>query len=475
MTRRISLKEFMGRAFMLTNSVSERLYYEYAEQAPIFDFHNHLPPKEIYENKNYSSITELWLKADHYKWRAMRAAGIDEHYITGDAGDLEKFKMWAKVVERLPGSPLYHWANLELKRYFDIHTPLTSKNAVDIFNKCGQMLKSDSLRPVSILQRSGVKAACTTDEPYDDLLWHVKIKEEGLPFQVLPTFRPDKFLRVDNKVWLDSVQKLAAIENTEIRSIEALKDALQKALVRFKEVGCIATDMGFSRFAYTNDPDTEDVAEKVFEKAIKGEVVSGAEADAFESSLLLFLGKEYSRMGLCMQLHVGAMRNVNTKMFERLGPDSGYDNMGIPTDPRKLAAYLNDLRKADSLPRTILYGLNPADLPVMTGIAVSFCDGECPGKVQVGSAWWFNDTAAGMRAQLNESAQAGLLQSFVGMVTDSRSFSSFVRHEYFRRILCSFLGDLVENGEYPADYEVLGDMVRDVCYYNAVRFFNCDN
>lgn len=469
------MKEFMGRGFMLSNYAAEHLYYEYAERAPIFDFHSHLPPKEIYENRNYGSITELWLKTDHYKWRAMRAAGIDEHYITGDAGDLEKFVMWAKVVERLPGSPLYHWTNLELKRYFGIDTPLTAKNAADVFERCGEMLRSEALRPVSILKGSGVKTVCTTDEPYDDLIWHIKIREKGLPFRVLPTFRPDKFLRVDNNAWIESVRKLGVTERTEIGSYDALKNALGKSLKRFREAGCVAADMGFSRFAYTGSPDMDDIAEKVFEKAMNGDAVSEAEADAFESSLLLFLGKEYARLGLCMQLHIGAMRNVNTKMFEKLGPDSGYDNVGLATDPRKLAAFLNDLCMADSLPRTVLYGLNPVDLPVMTGIAVSFCDGECPGKVQVGSAWWFNDTASGIKAQLTESAHAGLLRSFVGMVTDSRSFTAFVRHEYFRRILCSFLGDLVGSGEYPADFEVLGEMVSDICCNNAVRFFGSES
>lgn len=459
---------------MLSNPAAERLFYEYAEGMPVFDFHSHLPSKEICENVNYRSITELWLKADHYKWRAMRAAGIDEHYITGDADDLDKFRMWVKVLERLPGSPLYHWTHLELSRYFDIHTPLTSKNAAEIFHKCGEMLRDDGLRPVSILARSGVRALCTTDEPFDGLHWHSSIKDKGLPFRVLPTFRPDKLLRIDSSIWSGSVRRLGETEMMEIRSMGDLKTALRKALLRFKEAGCAASDMGFSRFAYTNRPDVEEVAGIAFEKAINGQAVTEAEVDAFESSLLLFLGKEYANLGLCMQLHIGAMRNVNTRMFEKLGPDSGYDNMGIATDPRNLAAYLNDLMMSDSLPGTILYGLNPADLPVMSGIAVSFCDGQCPGKVQVGSAWWFNDTASGIRAQLNEIAQAGLLQPFVGMVTDSRSFTSFVRHEYFRRILCSFLGELVESGEYPADYEVLGEMVRDICYNNAVRFFNCD-
>lgn len=463
---------FLDDNFLLYNDAARHLYHNYAEKLPIIDYHCHVSPKEIAEDKRYSNITELWLGGDHYKWRAMRAAGVDERYITGSASDDEKFLMWAKTVERLPGSPLYHWAHLELQRYFGIKDPLSAKTAAHIYRRCKEMLADADFTPVGLLKRSGVSELCTTDDPFDSLEWHRKIAELSLPFKVRPTFRPDKVVHIRNSVWTEAVKRLGESAGSEIHSYEALIAALDKALRRFKAAGCLAADQGFEQFLYTRETAAAGTsAESVFAKAMRGDSISEPEAGIFESRLLRDLGEMYFDFGICMQIHTGAARNVNTERYRSLGPDTGADNIGLPTNVFKLGLYLDDLNNAGKLLGTILYGLNPADLPVLTSLAVSFCGGDRPGKVQVGSAWWFNDTEAGIRAQLRESAIAGLLGSFVGMVTDSRSFSSFVRHEYFRRILCDYLGDMVENGEYPADTEVLGSIVQDVCFNNAVRFF----
>jgi glucuronate isomerase len=466
------LKDFLGQNFILRSKTAEILYHDYASKMPIFDFHNHLSPEEIYRNENYKTITELWLKGDHYKWRAMRAAGVDERYITGDASDYDKFFKWAQTVERLPGSPLYHWAHLELKIYFGIDKPLSLKTAEEIYDQCNTLLSKPEFTPVGFLEKSNVKALCTTDDPFDSLEWHQKLSEIDLPFRVLPTLRPDKILHIGNKHWAGWVEKLAESCKCNIDSYESLKGALTESARRFKAVGCVVSDIGFEKFMYTRSDSADDnAASSIFSRALEGQPLSETEVEIFESDLLLFLGELYCDMGFCMQLHIGAARNVNTNLFNKLGADVGGDNIGLPTDTVKLGWYLDDLELRGKLPKTILYCLNPSDLPAMTSLAVSFCNGDCPGKVQTGSAWWFNDTEFGMRSQLRESAIAGLLSPFVGMVTDSRSLSSFARHEYFRRILCDMLGEMVENGEYPYDIETLGSLVQDVCYNNAVSYF----
>lgn len=463
----------MGKDFLLNTPTAETLFYNYAEKMPIFDFHNHLSPKEIYENKNYASITELWLAGDHYKWRAMRAAGVDEKFITGNASDLDKFAKWAKTIERLPGSPLYHWAHLELSRYFGIEEPLTSLNAEAIFKKCGEMLKQPDFTPVNLLKKARVEVLCTTDDPFDSLEWHFKLKDTDLPFKVHPTFRPDKVLHIADKSWPEYIRTLATSVAKEISDLDSLKEALAIAVSRFKLAGCLASDHGFEFFRYNSgDAHNEKAAKAAFRKAFFKDTLVEADIECFESYLLLYLGELYTVSDIRMQLHMGAARNFNTSVFKALGPDCGIDSVGVPTDPFKLGSFLDDLNSADHLPKTILYCLNPADNPVLTSLAVSFCNGDFPGKVQTGSAWWFNDTLDGIRTQLNEAAQAGLLGVSVGMLTDSRSVSSFVRHEYYRRILCDFIGNIVENGEYPADLNILGPMVQDICFNNANRFFS---
>lgn len=457
------MKAFMNEGFLLTNEVASKLFHEYAEDCPIIDYHNHLSPKDIYNRRKYENLTQLWLEGDHYKWRCMRVCGVPEEYVTGNASEWDKFLQFAQIMPRLIGSPVYHWAHLELQRYFGIDTPLTGETAKEIWNQTCAMLQGDGFDAVSLLEKMQVKILCTTDDPADSLEWHLKLAEENMPFRTLPSFRPDRFLHIDQAPW-GAVLKQLGDRYGEITDWDSLLNALRKSLDFFCCVGCRVTDHGFIRFRHA-----EGNPEPVMEKALTGAALSEEEIAVYQGALLRFLAGEYSRRNLVMQLHLGPIRNNSPKLFTSFGADAGGDSIGSATDPFLLGSFLGDLEREDILPKTILYNLNPADSAVLATMAVNFAaDGA---KVQYGAAWWLLDHIRGINAQLDQLMETGLLSGSVGMLTDSRAFTSFVRHEYFRRILCNRLGTLVEQGEYPCDMDVLGAMVEDVCWRNAVNYF----
>ena len=458
------MKTFMDRDFLLTTETARTLYHNYAADCPIIDYHNHLNPREIYERRCYDNLTQLWLEADHYKWRAMRVCGVEEYYVTGKASEYEKFEKFAAVMPRLIGSPVYHWAHLELQRYFGITTPLTADTAREIWDKTAAMLRSEGFDAVSLLSKAKVEVLCTTDDPADSLEWHRKLKEDAtVPFATLPSFRPDRFLHIDQGAWSAAVAQLGERYGA-ITDWDSLCKALSQSLDFFCEVGCRVTDHGFIRFRYgVGDP------APVMAKALGGEALTEDEVAVYQGALLRFLAGEYHRRGLIMQLHLGPIRNNSPKLMAAFGPDAGGDSVGLSTDPFLLSAFLQDVDKADSLPKTILYNLNPADSAVFSTMAVNFAaDGA---KVQYGAAWWLLDHIRGISEQLDQLMETGLLSGSVGMLTDSRAFTSFVRHEYFRRILCNKLGALVEEGQYPCDLPALGQLVTDICHRNARSYF----
>ena len=458
------MKNFMDKDFLLTTDTAKELFHGYAEDCPIIDYHNHLPPKDIFERRRYNNLTELWLEADHYKWRCMRVCGVDEYYITGAAPAYEKFLRFAEILPRLIGSPVYHWAHLELQRYFGIYEPLTAATAENIWNKSCEMLMGEGFDAVSLLDRARVKALCTTDDPADSLEWHVKLKEDDtIPFVTLPSFRPDRFLHIDQEAFVPACKALGA-KYGEISSWESLCAALSASLDFFQSVGCRVTDHGFTLFRYT-----EGDAASIVKKALKGETLNEDEVAVYQGALLRFLGAEYARRGLVMQLHLGPVRNNSPLLMKSFGADAGGDSIGATTDPFLLGKYLGDLEGADALPKTILYNLHPGDSALLSTMAVNFCGNGA--KVQYGAAWWLLDHIRGISEQIDQLMETGLISGSVGMLTDSRSFTSFARHEYFRRILCEKLGQKVENGEYPNDIAFLGEMVRDICHRNASRYF----
>ena len=458
------MRAFMDRDFLLHTATARTLYHDYAADCPIMDYHNHLNPREIYERRRYENLTQLGLEADHYKWRVMRVCGVPEYYVTGNAPEYEKFEKFASVLPRLIGSPVYHWAHLELQRYFGISTPLTAATAREIWDKTSEMLRGEGFDAVSLLHKANVKILCTTDDPADSLEWHLKLKEDKtVPFRTLPSFRPDRFLHIDQAAWSTAVQQLGARYGA-ITDWDSLCAALSKSLDFFCEVGCRVTDHGFIRFRYgVGDP------APVVEKAMKGEALTEEEIATYQGALLRFLAGEYHRRDLIMQLHLGPIRNNSPRLVSVFGADAGGDSIGLATDPFQLSAFLGDLDGSDTLPKTILYNLNPADSAMLSTMAVNFAaDGA---KVQYGAAWWLLDHIRGISEQIDQLMETGLLSGSVGMLTDSRAFTSFARHEYFRRILCNKLGALVEEGQYPCDIPTLGEMVRDICHRNAVNYF----
>lgn len=463
------MKTFIGEDFLIYNESGCKLFHEYAKQMPICDYHNHLVPAEIYNKARFENITEAWLAHDHYKWRAMRNNGVDEFYVTGDADAYAKFEKWAWTVERLPGSPLYHWTHLELQRYFDVYTPLSSATAAEIWQACNEKLQQPDCNAYTLLKHVDVRSLCTTDDPFDTLEFHQAIgADDSLDIKVLPSYRPDKVLHIENNaLFVQSVAKMGVRYDMEIATLADLKQAMAKSVAFFAQVGCKVSDHGFIKFYYANQAG----ADAVFAKAMAGEALTEAEIAIYKGDLLRYLAGEYIKNGMAMQLHLGALRAVNKKMTRQIGVDSGLDSVGEITDPALLGAFLNDLHEADTLPNTVLYCLNSNDNTMMSTMAGNFFDGKTPGKVQFGSAWWFADHVRGINAQLDEMLESGLISTFVGMLTDSRSFTSFTRHEFFRRILCNKLGEIMENGEYPADFEAMGKIVQDICYNNAVNFF----
>lgn len=463
------MKAFLDDDFLLTTPTARRLY-QVARSMPILDYHCHLDPKEIAQDRRFENITQVWLGGDHYKWRLMRANGVDEAYITGDAPDREKFQKWAETLELAIGNPLYHWSHLELRRYFGYEGVLNGDTAQEVWELCNQKLQEPGMSARSLIANSGVTLVCTTDDPADSLEWHQQLAQDsGFPVKVLPAWRPDAAMGLERPEYLDYLQRLGQAAGVEIRTYGDLKKALLSRMAFFDKMGCRASDHALT--VAVCQPASEEELERVFQKRLEGEPLTQEELAAFQTGFLRFVAGEYKRLGWVMQLHYGCRRNNNTRMFHKLGRDTGYDAVLQGTPSLEVAAFLDLLASQDALPRMVLYSLNPNDDEGLNSVIGCFQDGTPLGRIQQGSAWWFNDHKAGMVKQLTAFANGGLLGNFIGMLTDSRSFLSYPRHEYFRRILCELLGAWVENGEYPADWKALEKMVRGVCYNNAVEFF----
>ena len=450
----------INRTFMLRNKTAVELYEKYAAEMPIIDYHCHLIPAQIAGDYRFKTATELFLGGDHYKWRQMRSAGIDERLITGDGEDFEKFYAFATVFPKLIGNPLYHWTSLELKRYFDIDEPLCPANAREIYDAVNARLAEEGYSARGLIERSNVRVLCTTDDPADDLRYHRQLREEGWSVKVLPTFRPDKAVNIEKDIFTDYIRAQG------IKTYPELLAWLNARLDWFASFGCRLADHSIEvPDVVSGDPCV------AFDKKMAGEVLTAAEEAAYRTAVLTYLAVEYEKRDWTMQIHIGALRNNNRKMFEKLGPDTGFDSTNDFALAVPMNALLDGFMQAGGLPKIILYSLNPKDNYTLGTMLGNFQEGPTAGRIQLGSGWWFNDNRDGMEAQLRALANLGVLATFVGMLTDSRSLVSYPRHEYFRRILCNLLGEWVENGEYPADTETLGEIVRDICYRNAERYF----
>ncbi len=464
------MKTFITEDFLLYNETARRLYHETAKDLPIIDYHNHLLQNEIYEDKNYENIFDIWLSGDHYKWRAMRANGITEDLITGEKPAYEKFQAWARTVPNTFGNPLYHWTHLELLRYFDIDKLLNEDSAAVIWEEANAKLQSPELSVRSILAKDKVELVGTTDDPTDDLAYHAKLKEEGFQTRVTPSFRPDKGLAIEKEDFLAWINKLEEVCDMSIDHYEAFLQALENRVKFFDEMGCRSSDHGINVMFYEEASKEEVTA--IFEKRLTGQSLSEKEVSQFRTFTLIQLGEWYAEKGWAMQLHIGPQRNNNTKMFERVGPDAGFDSLGDKLLAEPLNKFLDALDVQDNLPKTILYTLNARDNEVLAATAGNFQNAEVPGKIQFGTAWWFNDHIDGMEYQMKTLANFGLIRHFIGMLTDSRSFLSFSRHEYFRRILCNVIGTWAEQGKVPKDMDLLKQYVADISYNNAKRYFH---
>ena len=463
------MKKFMDEDFLLTTDTAKKLYHEYAENLPIIDYHCHIVPQEIYEDRKFDNITQVWLGADHYKWRQMRSNGVEERYITGDATDREKFQKWAETLEVAIGNPLYHWSHLELQRYFGYEGWLNGENAEEVWNLCNEKLQN-GLSARKLIEMSNVEIICTTDDPADTLEWHKKIAEdETFSVKVLPAWRPDKAMGIEKADYLDYLAKLSAASGIKIDSFASLMETLKNRMDFFASMGCSVSDHGMAYVMCA--PASAETVEAVFAKRLAGEKVSAEEERQFKTAFLVEMGREYHKKNWVMQLHYGVKRDNNGLIFGKLGPDAGIDCISNYAPSAELADYLNLLAVTDELPKTIIYSLNPTDNAAIGTIIGCFQDSSAVGKIQQGSAWWFNDNKTGMIDQMTSLANLGLLGNFIGMLTDSRSFLSYTRHEYFRRIMCELIGGWVENGEYPADYRALEKIVSGISYKNTKRYF----
>lgn len=459
----------LGDDFMLTGRTAENLYKKFAKNAPIYDYHCHLSAKEIYEDKPFSDISSIWLSHDHYKWRAMRYAGIPEEYITGNQKSEEKFIMWAKTCEKLIGSPLYHWANMELREYFGVNEFLNTKNAGSIYKLCNIRLKEESLSPVKLIERSNVRLICTTDDPADSLQYHVLLKTvQKNSFKVLPAFRPDKALNILNEGFIEYIEALSIACKNSIGSYEDLMDSLRSRIKYFSEIGCLMSDHSLESIEFLSTSLAE--VEAIFIRRLHGSMISSDEAEKYKCYTLKLLASEYYKAGWVMQLHIGAMRNTNLNMLKKLGVDAGFDIMNDFALAEALSRLLNDMEGAGGLPRTILYSLNSKDNLLLSSLPHCFAGDSAVAKLQFGAAWWFNDHKEGIYSHLKSIANQGMLAYFVGMLTDSRSYLSYVRHDYFRRILCSFIGELVDSGEFDNDERILQEIVEGICYKNIISY-----
>lgn len=465
------MKPFLDENFLLQTPTAQKLYHGFAKDLPIIDYHNHLPPDQIAGNINFKNLTQVWLYGDHYKWRAMRTNGINEDYITGGKSDYEKFEKWAATVPYTLRNPLYHWTHLELQRYFGVHNLLSVKTAQSIYDKATAQLQTPEYSVQGLLSKMKVETVCTTDDPVDDLQFHQALKKEGSFVKMLPAFRPDKAMNPDDLEVLNAyINKLEEVTNTSIDSYDAYLSALKSRHDYFAANGCSVSDHGLEQI-YAEDY-TEEETRNIFQKIRAKRSISLEENLKFRSALLFQFAIWGHEKGWVQQYHLGALRNNNARMLKQLGPDTGWDSIGDFSQGRQISKFLNKLDTEDRLAKTILYNLNPADNELMAAMIGNYNDGSVAGKVQFGSAWWFLDQKDGMTKQINALSNMGLLSKFVGMLTDSRSFLSFPRHEYFRRILCNLFGEDVENGELPDDLEWIGKIVSDICYYNAKNYFN---
>lgn len=467
------MKAFMDQDFLLTTDTAKALYHGVAASLPIVDYHCHVSPKEIYEDKKFANISQVWLAGDHYKWRVMRSNGVDEYYITGGASDKEKFLKFAAALPRAIGNPMYHWCHLELKKYFGYEGILNEQTAEEVWALAEKKLQESGMSVRGLIAQSNVAFVGTTDDPIDSLEWHEKLAADPtIKTVVAPSFRPDKALNIDKKGWKEYVATLSEVSGVNIDGVESLKQALKARIDYFAARGCKASDHGLDYMCYRESAAGE--TDAIVKKGLKGEPVSMEDAEKLKTELLLFCASEYVRVGWAMQIHYDCLRNPNTKMFETLGPDTGFDCIGPNNGAPALAKFLDAANRNGKLPKTILYSLDGGDNAFLDTIIGAFQSPEVAGKMQHGSAWWFNDNKQGMRDQLISLGNLGVLGNFVGMLTDSRSFLSYTRHEYFRRILCGLFGEWVENGEYPADMDTLNGLVADICYHNAVRYFGLE-
>lgn len=469
----ITTPTFLTEDFLLQNDFARTLYNNYAKELPIIDYHNHLPPADINSNRTFENISQVWLAGDHYKWRAMRTLGISENFITGEGSDKDKFQKWAETVPFTMRNPLYHWTHLELKRYFNIDQELSGKNASKAWHHCNETLSQAEFSTLGLLSQMKVEAVCTTDDPIDSLVEHSSFKSKGQELGMYPAFRPDKAYAVEStSTYLSYLEKLGAASGVSINSYDTLLDALFNRIDYFHDRGCRLSDHGLEKlYHFTNS--NLNIA-SIFKKIFGGKMLIKEEVQFFKSQTLLNLCKRYHQKGWVQQFHLGALRNTNSRSLSILGPDTGFDSIGDFNQAEALAGFLNELNVNDELTKTILYNLNPKDNEVFATMIGNFNDGSSKGKIQFGSGWWYMDQKDGMERQLNTLSNMGLVSCFIGMLTDSRSFLSFPRHEYFRRILCNLFGQDVAKGELPWDEKWLGKLISDICYQNAKNYFDFD-
>ena len=466
------MKNFMDEDFLLSNETARRLYHDYAQSQPIFDYHCHLNPKEIAENRRFNDLTEIWLEGDHYKWRALRTAGVEERLITGNATNYEKYLAWAKTVPLCIGNPLYHWTHLELRRPFGITNTLFNPQTADkIWQQCNEMLQDSRFSARGIMQQMNVKLVGTTDDPLDSLQYHQDIADDTtFDIEVVPSFRPDKIFKIELPHFNDYLTQLSAVSDVEINNFADLQKAVLKRLDHFDLHGCKSADHGIEILRFAPTPDESEL-DKILQLRRDNQPLSELQIAQFSTAILVWLGQQYQQRNWVMQLHIGALRNNNSRMFKLLGADAGFDSIADRTFAEPLSRLLDAIDQSVGLPKTIIYCLNPRDNEMIASMIGNFQGGGIAGKIQFGSGWWFNDQKDGMERQLQQLSQLGLLSQFVGMLTDSRSFLSYTRHEYFRRILCEMLGQWVEKGEAPNDLNLLGNMVENICFNNAKSYF----
>lgn len=464
------MKKFMDKDFLLETETAKRLYHDYAAKQPIIDYHCHVDPKEIYENRKFKNIYQVWLEADHYKWRVMRSNGVEERFITGDASEREKFQKFAEALPKAIGNPMYHWCHLELRTYFGYEGVLNGETAQEVWELSEKKLAEEDMSVRGIIRQSNVAMVGTTDDPTSTLEWHKLLKEDdSIQTVVAPSFRPDKALNIEKPGWKAFLAELGALVGVSITGMDSLKQALKNRMDAFDKAGCRAADHGLDYVPYREASEQE--VEAILQKGLRGEALSLAEVEQFKTAVLVYCAKQYAQLGWVLQIHYNCMRNPNSAMFAKLGSDSGFDCMNNVNCGGALYSLLDCLYREDKLPKTVLYSLNPGENELLGTMIGAFQGPETAGKLQHGSAWWFNDNKTGMHDQMVSLANLGLLGNFIGMLTDSRSFLSYTRHAYFRRILCNLVGGWIENGEYPADMAAAGALIEDICYYNAKRYF----